>query len=186
MLGFPNDTPLGTDYVKVCTSVLMNTQAGYIPDHPGENHVSLIVHVKLNHNLRLTQHTSVDYLFHLPIQDQTIVVIGINKTEYIDPTKNLEFTYPRNDEICETGYISPNNSTFIQLVNKQSFFQHLQEHSRSDLIVSMTKDPADTEVNAIISDKNRHINYHEITNVPSESKSKVESPSRKSKQTVVA
>jgi hypothetical protein len=90
--------------VKVCTSVLMNTQAGYTPNHPGENHVSLIAHVKVNHNLRLTQHTSVDYLFHLPIQDQTIVVIGINKTEYIDPEKIL------NSLIQMTREVKPGTS----------------------------------------------------------------------------
>jgi hypothetical protein len=61
---------------------------------------------------------------------------------------------------------------------KQSFFQHLQETSESDLIVSMTKHPQDTEVHSFFADPSNHINYREKSNVTPDSPVRSMNPSK--------
>jgi hypothetical protein len=82
--------------------------------------------------------------------------VGINKTEYINPQNNLTFTYPEAVG-GQTKSLPPNNPIVQQMLNKQSFFQRLEQDSKSDLIISMTQHRGDAEVNAIMSDKRRHI-----------------------------
>lgn len=60
---------------------------------------------------------------------------------------------------------------------KQSFFQQLRESSKSDLIVSVTKPPGETEVHSFFADPTDHINYYEKGNVSPDS------PIRKMKST---
>ena len=60
---------------------------------------------------------------------------------------------------------------------KQSFFQQLRESSKSDLIVSVTKPPGETEVHSFFAHPTDHINYYEKGNVSPDS------PIRKMKST---